>query len=151
MSENPGGTSTWQALRGNLRAGTRLALFLPVHAADIRVSAANYAWLVAVSFAVWLLGGMAREGFPGAINPGALTLGLAQIPIVLLFCVLAAAALRQPAHAMAFAVFLVASDPLFEFVAVLAHRLASLDALADHASLLNQAFLLWAKIGRAHV
>ena len=144
MSESHGGSSTWQALRGNLRAGTRLALFLPVDAADIRVSAANYAWLVAVSFAVWLLGGMAREGFPGAINPGALTLGLAQIPIVLLFCVLAAAALRQPAHAMAFAVFLVASDPLFEFVAVLAHRLASLDALADHASLLNQAFLLWA-------
>ena len=131
MSENPGGTSTWQALRGNLRAGTRLALFLPVHAADIRVSAANYAWLVAVSFAVWLLGGMAREGFPGTLNPGALTVGLAQIPIVLLFCVVAAGVLRQPAHALGFALLMVATDPLFELAAVLVYHLSQIEWIAE--------------------
>lgn len=146
MSASLSGGSVWHELRANLRAGTRLALFMPVDARDIRVSGANYAWLVAVSFAVWLLGGMAREGFPGGISSGALTIGLAQIPVVLLFCILAAAVLREPAYAMSFAVLLVASDPIFEFMAVLTYHLARLESVAEFAPYLNQVFLLWALV-----
>ena len=143
-SSNMSANSPWREFATNLSAGTRLALFLPVQAREIRVSGSNYALLVAASFVVWIFGGMAREGFPGALNPGALTTGLAQIPIVLLFCILAAAVLRQPAHAMSFAVFLVASDPLFELVAVLTYHLARLESVADYGSTLNQVFLFWA-------
>ena len=146
MSEDVSADSVWRELAANLSAGTRLALFMPVRAGEIKVSGSNYTLLMAVSFAVWLFGGMAREGFPGALNPGALTIGLAQIPIVLLFCILAAAVLREPAYAMSFAVFLVASDPLFELVAVLAYHLGQLEPLADYAPILNQVFLLWAFI-----
>jgi hypothetical protein len=144
VSADAGVSSPWRDLAANLRAGTRLALFMPVNAREIRVSGAHYALLVVVSFTVWLLGGMAREGFPGAINPGALTVGLAQIPIVLMFCILAAAVLREPAHAMAFAILMVASDPLFEVAAVITHHLAQMEAVAAFAPALNQAFLLWA-------
>ena len=128
----------------NLSAGTRLALFMPVKQEQMRVSAVNYALLVLASFVFWLFGGMAREGLPGVINPGALTVGLAQIPIVLLFCLLAAAALRNPAYALAFAILMVATDPLFEVAAVLVYHLAQLEAMADYAPYLNQVFLLWA-------
>lgn len=134
----------WQEFAANLSAGTRLALFLPVQSRELRVSSANYALLVAASFVVWLFGGMAREGFPGAINPGALTVGLAQIPIVLLFCLLAAVALRNSAHALAFAVLMVASDPLFEVAAVMVHYLAEVESLLDYAPYINQVFMLWA-------
>ena len=146
MSTGLSGVSLWHDMRANLRAGTRLALFLPVDARDISVSGANYALLVVVSFAVWLLGGIAREGFPGGISSGALTIGLAQIPVVLLFCILAAAVLREPAHAMSLAVLLVASDPVFEFAAVLTYHLARLESVADYAPYLNQLFLLWALV-----
>jgi Peptidase C13 family len=139
-------TSPWRDLAANLRAGTRLALFMPVNVGGLKVSGAHYALLVVVSFAVWLLGDMAREGFPGGINPGALTTGLAQIPIVLLFCILAAAALREPGHAMRFAVLMVASDPLFEFAAVLTYHLAQWQPVADYAPFINQVFLFWALI-----
>jgi len=134
----------WREFAANLSAGTRLALFMPVKPEDLRVSAANYALLVVASFVIWFFGGMAREGLPGTINPGALTAGLAQIPIVLLFCLLAAAALRNPAYALAFAVLMVASDPLFEIAAVLVYRLAQLEPMVEYAPYLNQVFLLWA-------
>ena len=136
--------AVWRDFIANLSAGTRLALFMPVKGGDLRVSAANYALLVVASFVIWLFGGMAREGFPGTINPGALTVGLAQIPIVLLFCVLAAAVLRNAAYAMVFAILMVASDPLFELASVLVYHLAQLESMLEIAPYLNQVFLLWA-------
>lgn len=134
----------WRDFAANLSAGTRIALFMPVKAADLHVSPANYALLVVASFVIWLIGGMAREGFAGSINPGALTVGLAQIPVVLLFCIVAAAVLRNAAFAMAFAVLMVASDPLFEIAAVLVYHLTQLDMLEEYAPYLNQVFLIWA-------
>ncbi|TMH49600.1 MAG: hypothetical protein E6H50_08335, partial [Betaproteobacteria bacterium] len=73
----------WDDLKQNLLAGTRLALFLPVRALDFRISIGQYVALVFASLAFWLAGGMLRTGFPGTIDFGALTVALAEIPLLL--------------------------------------------------------------------
>jgi len=98
----------------NLVAGVRLALFLKVDAGDFRVSAAHYAALVAVDLAFWAVGGALREGLPAAIDREALTIALAQVPVLLFACMLAAQVFARPALALAFAVMFTAVDPLFE-------------------------------------
>src|SRR6266699_2450159 len=59
----------WDGLRQNLLAGTGLAF--------------------------WLAGGMLRAGFPGTVDLGALTVGLAEIPLLLGACLLAARVFRE--------------------------------------------------------
>src|SRR4029453_1689098 len=86
----------WHGLIANVRAGTRLALFLPVRALDFRYSAANYVALVLTTLAFWVAAGRLREGFPGHFNFGALMIALAQIPLILLACLAAARLLRTP-------------------------------------------------------
>ena len=53
-----------RSLALNLRAGLRLALFMPLRAFDYRVSAADYAALMAFNALVWILAGhqVARGG-----------------------------------------------------------------------------------------
>ena len=85
----------WDDLRHNLLAGTRLALFLPVRALDFRISIGQYVALVSVGLAFWLFAGMLRAGFPGTVDFGALTAGLAEIPLVLGACLLAARVFRE--------------------------------------------------------
>jgi hypothetical protein len=136
----------WRALRTNLLAGTRLALFLPVRAADFRVSAGNYAMVVLFSFAMWLLGGIVRGGWPGAVNVPAFVAGLGQLPLVLLACLLAAVLVGDAALALAFAVLITSTDPVFEVVSMLLVRLTRVDALALYGAWLNQAFVAWGAI-----
>jgi hypothetical protein len=133
-------------LWSNIRAGTRLALLLPVRAADFRVSAGHYAMLLLASLCAWLLGGMARQGFPGSFDSAAFTVALAQVPIVLAACLIAATLLRNGALLPAFAVAFTASDPLFELAAVIVFHAAQTEAISPHASWVNAAFLLWALI-----
>ena len=102
----------WDDLKQNLLAGTRLALFLPVRALDFRISIGQYAALVFVSLGFWLVGGMLRAGFPGTVDFGALTAGLAEIPLVLGTCLLAARVFREAQLALAFAVLLMSAIDL---------------------------------------
>ncbi len=85
----------WDDLKQNLLAGARLALFLPVRALDFRISIGQYVALVFASLAFWLAGGILRAGFPGTVDLGALTAGLAEIPLLLGACLLAARVFRE--------------------------------------------------------
>jgi hypothetical protein len=136
----------WPGLAANLAAGTRLAFFLPVRATDFRISAGQYAMVLSASFAAWLLGGMARGGFPGAVNSAALVAGLGQVPLVLLACLVAATLLRDTSLALAFAVLSTSTDPAFEAVSVLFASIAQLEAAALYGAYLNWAFIAWGAI-----
>jgi len=133
----------WIDLRQNVVAGARLALFMRVRPLDFRVSAPDYAMLVLTSLACWAAGGLARVGAPGAVDVHALTVALAQIPVVLLACLALAWIFRSPQLLLAFAVLLTATDPLFEVVSVAAHYLGALDVPDSYASIVNWAFIAW--------
>ncbi|MGB7541992.1 MAG: C13 family peptidase [Burkholderiales bacterium] len=131
-------------MKQNLLAGARLALFLPVRAPDFRVSAADYVVLLLASFAFWLAGGMLRTGFPGYVDTDALKAGLAQIPLMLAACLVAARLFRQPRLLLAFAVLLVAPSPVFEIVACLIYFATGFDAIAPFGPLADAASIAWA-------
>lgn len=133
----------WAGLKANVTAGTRLAMFMPVRIVDFRISAGHYALLVTASFMAWLLGGMARSGFPGDFDPGALVVGLGQVPLVLLACVLAAAVLRESSLALVLAVLITATDPVFELIAVVLFHGVRLPGMAPHAAWLYAVFIAW--------
>jgi len=133
----------WDDLGRNLIAGTRLALFLPVRALDFRISIGQYVALVFASLAFWLAGGMLRAGFPGTVDFGALTAALAEIPLLLGTCLLAARVFREAQPAVAFAVLLVATDPVFEVVGVAVEAAARLGAFEPDADAVYWAFIAW--------
>src|SRR6266705_1438754 len=133
----------WDGLRQNLLAGTRLALFLPVRALDFRISIGQYVALVFASLAFWLAGGMLRAGFPGTVDLGALTVGLAEIPLLLGACLLAARVFREAQLAVAFAVLLVATDPVFEVAGVAVQAATRLEAIELDADAVYWAFVAW--------
>ena len=111
-------SAAWRGLARNLIAGARLASFLPVRAFDFRISVGHYAALVAAGIVFWLAGGVARNGFSGSFDFGAFTAALAEVPLVLGACYLAARLLRNPQLTLAFAVLFAATDPFFEIVGV---------------------------------
>lgn len=133
----------WQGLGQNLLAGTRLALFLPVRAHDFRISIGQYVALICASFAFWLAGGMLRQGFSGSVDFDAFTVALAQIPLVLGACLIAARLFREPQLALAFAVLLVATDPVSEIVGVAIQFADDFDAIEPYANAADWAFLAW--------
>jgi hypothetical protein len=133
----------WDDLKRNLLAGARLALFLPVRALDFRISIGQYVALVFASLAFSLAGGMLRAGFPGTIDFGALTVALAQIPLLLGTCLLAARLFREAQLAVAFAVVLVATDPVFEVVGVAVDAATRLEAIELDAGTVDRAFIAW--------
>jgi len=133
----------WDDLRHNLLAGTRLALFLPVRALDFRISIGQYVALVSVGLAFWLFAGMLRAGFPGTVDFGALTAGLAEIPLVLGACLLAARVFREAQLAVAFAVLLVATDPVFEVAGVAVQTAMRPEVVELDADAVYWAFVAW--------
>jgi len=133
----------WDDLRHNLLAGTRLALFLPVRALDFRISIGQYVALVSVGLAFWLFAGMLRAGFPGTVDFGALTAGLAEIPLVLGACLLAARVFRETQLAVAFAVLLVATDPVFEVAGVAVQTAMRPEVVELDADAVYWAFVAW--------
>jgi hypothetical protein len=134
----------WLGLKQNLVAGARLALFLPVRALDFRVSAADYLALLLAGFVFWFAGGMLRTGFPGYLDTDALKAGLAQIPLMLAACLVAARLFRQPPLFLAFAVLLAAPDLVFEVLACLIYFATGFSAIAALAPLANAASIAWA-------
>ena len=102
----------WQGLKENLRAGSRLALFMPVRALDFRVSAAQCGALVLACLTLWLALGVLQQGLPGSVDFGALAAALAGVSILLGACLLAARLFRTAQLAPAFAVVLLAGFPV---------------------------------------
>jgi len=134
----------WRGLRQNLRAGSRLALFLPVRALEFRISAAQCVALILACLALWLALGVLQQGLPGSVDFGALGAALAAIPILLGACVLAARLFREAQLALAFAVAFLASVPVL-VVAGYAFDLAWALAVGEPApTALDWAFLAWA-------
>ena len=83
------------ALARNLLAGARLALFLRVRPFDFRVSAPDFAVLVAFNALVWILVSGARVRFAGELDSWALLVYLAAVPLVLAAALVVAAVLDQ--------------------------------------------------------
>jgi hypothetical protein len=105
-----------QGLKRNLRAGVRLAVFLPVSRYDFRISPADFVLLWAFNLLAWLAGGMLRGGFPGYVDYGALPMALAEIPLVLLASLIIAYLYRKRELLLSLALLLISPDALFELV-----------------------------------
>ncbi len=103
-------------LRCNLVAGVRLAAFVRVGPLDYRVSPADFAVLFAFGALIAAAGSFVRGGLPGRFDFAALPLLLADIPLVLLACVIVAGILGRRELVLGLGTALVASDPLFEVV-----------------------------------
>jgi Peptidase C13 family len=134
----------WRGLEQNLRAGSRLALFLPVRALDFRISAAQCVALVLACLALWLALGVLQQGLPGSVDFGALTAALAWIPILLGACLFAARLFRDTRLVSAFAVVLLAVVPALLVVDYAVELALDLAALRAYSRILDWAFLAWA-------
>jgi hypothetical protein len=139
----------WRGLAKNLLAGLRLALFLPVRALDFRVSVGQLVALVIACLALWLVLGVVRQGFPGAIDFGALTAALAAIPLLLCTCIVGARVFREARLATAFAVVFVAGVPIFLVAGTALDLLSDLGAFELHATAADWAFIVWAFVAVA--
>jgi hypothetical protein len=133
-------------LMHNLKAGLRLAAFLPLSRYDFRVSPGDFALLWAFNLLAWLAGGMLRGGFPGYVDFGALPAVLAEIPLVLLASVIIASLYRKRELLLALALFLSSPGALFELAAsviVIALRLASAETSPVLQLTAYLVYLLW--------
>lgn len=144
MEHESGAALLWRGLVKNLLAGFRLALFLPVRALDFRVSVGQFIALVAFCLALWLVLGVARQGFPGAIDFGALTAALAAIPLLLGACMLGAWLLREARLATVLAVVFVAGVPTFLVAGTAFDLLSDLEAFESYARAADWVFVAWA-------
>ncbi|HEY6240143.1 MAG TPA: C13 family peptidase [Burkholderiales bacterium] len=143
MDLKPEAATAWRDLKRNLLAGTRLALFMPVRPLDFRISIGQYVALLLTSFAFWFAGGVLHAGFPGTVDFRSLTAALAEIPILLGACLLAARLFRGAQLAIAFAVLLVATDPIFELVGFALQLATSFVAIERYAEAANAVFIAW--------
>jgi hypothetical protein len=105
-----------RGLKHNLKAGLRLAAFLPVSRYGFRVSPGDFVLLWAFNLLAWLAGGMVRGGFPGYVDFGALPMALAEIPLVLLASLIIASLYGRRELLLALALLLISPGALFELV-----------------------------------
>jgi len=137
------------SLGRNLLAGIRLAFFLPVRAFDFRVSAVDYAALVAFNCVLWILVAGLRVGFAGEIDYSALLVYLATVPLVLAAALLVALVYGAQQRLLAVAIALTASDPVFELAGfALPYLAAPLGALGVFTTFLLLGWI-WAVAVRA--
>lgn len=118
-----------RSLARNLRAGLRLALFLPLRPFDYRASPADYVALVAFNFLAWLAAAGVRAGFRGELDAAALFLYFAGVPLILATAFVLAQVYRAPASLLLFAVALTASDLAFEVAGLALPYAAALTGL----------------------
>ncbi len=123
----------------NVSAGTRLALFLPVRWLHFRATPGQFALLAAFNLLVWAVSGTLQAS-GGTLNPPAVAVYLAQIPLLLLACLAIASIHGNAALATLLAVALTASDLAFELagLALLGSGLSPEGQLAGWI-----AFLFW--------
>ena len=137
------------SLARNLLAGVRLAFFLPLRAFDFRVSAVDYAALVAFNCVLWILAAGLRVGFAGEIDYAALLVYLATVPLVLAAALLVALVYGAQQRLLAIAIALTASDAVFELAGLaLPYLAAPLGGLGALATLLLLGWI-WAVAVRA--
>ena len=129
-----------QALYRNVIAGARLALFMPVRAYDYRVSALDYALLLAFNFAMWVAAAAIRTGLAGEFDSAALPIYLAGVPLVLAAALAVALIYGAREQLLLVATALTASDPLFELAALL---LAPLGELSGYLRVVPFLLLGW--------
>jgi hypothetical protein len=123
----------------NVSAGTRLALFLPVRWLHFRASPGQFALLAAFNLMAWALSAtLQADG--GTLNPQAIAVYLAQIPLLLLACLAIASIHGNASLATLLAVALSASDLAFELAGVALFG-TGLSAEAQLAGWI--AFLFW--------
>lgn len=108
-----------QGLGRNLKAGIRLAAFLPVSRYDFRIAPGDFALLWTFNLLAWLAGGMLRGGFPGYVDYAALPLALAEVPLLLLAGSIIAHWYRERALLLALALLLSAPAAMFELASSL--------------------------------
>ena len=118
MTESGAAAYHFLALGRNLAAGARLALFLRVRPYDFRVSAPDFALLLAFNFVVMVVAGALRAGFVGRFDPGVIPIYLASVALVLAAAMLVSIAYRQPEKLLLLATAFCASDPVFELGAI---------------------------------
>jgi hypothetical protein len=128
------------SLLKNLRAGVRLALFLPLRAFDFRVSSPDYALLVLFNCVVWIAAAALRSGFQGEFDPTALLIYLATVPLVLTTAMLVALAFRASERLLLVATALVASDAVFELAGMAVPYIAAITGIGSSAYFL---FFAW--------
>ena len=121
------------SLLQNLKAGARLALFLPVRPFDYRVSAADYAALVLFNVLLWVAAAALRAGFEGEFDLSALLVYLASVPLILTTAMLVAFAFAMPERLLLVAIALTASDPVFELAGVALPYFAALTGIGASA------------------
>jgi hypothetical protein len=121
------------SLLKNLRAGLRLAFFLPLRAFDYRVSAIDYAALLLFNGAVWVAAAAVRTGFQGEFESSAVLVYIASVPLVLATATLVAHAFGMSERLLLIATALTASDPVFEAVGVALPYIAALTGIAASA------------------
>src|SRR6478735_1430296 len=103
----------FSGLLRNISSGTRLALFLPVRWLQFRASPGQFALLAGFNFLVWWVSSTLQAG-GGVLNPMAIAVYLAQIPLLLLAALLIATLRGNGALTLLLAVALSASDLAFE-------------------------------------
>src|SRR5688572_2503613 len=118
MTESSAAAYHFLALGRNLAAGARLALFLRVRRYDFRVSALDFALLLACNFLVMVAASALRAGFVGSFDAAVAPIYLASVALVLAAAMLVSIAYRQPAALLLLATAFCASDPLFELAAI---------------------------------
>lgn len=118
------------ALLKNLRAGARLALFLPLRPFDYRVSAVDFSVLLAFNFAAWVAVAAVRSGFAGDFDSSAIPVYLATVPLTLAAALLVALAYGAPERMLLIATALTASDLVFELAGLALPGLAAATGLA---------------------
>ncbi len=128
-----------RALARNVLSGARVALFLPVRALDFRASPGHFALLVVFNFVVWVGAAAARAGFQGALDPQAIPVYLATVPLVLATALIVASLYRKREQLLLIAVALSACDPLLELAGLALFWLP----LGATAGFLYLAFFVW--------
>jgi hypothetical protein len=131
-------------LASNLLAGARLAVFARVRALDFRFSGGQVVGLALACLALWLVLGVVRQGFPGAVHFGALTTALAGIALLLGACLAASRVLGEARLATALAVVLLACVPLFQLAGTAIDVLSDFEGFETYVRVLDAAFLAWA-------
>jgi hypothetical protein len=106
------------SLARNLRAGARLALFLSLRPFDFRVSAVDYAVLVAFNCLLWIVIGGVRVGFDGEFDSSALLVYLATVPLVLAVALIVALVYGAAERLLVVAVALSAPEPVFQLASL---------------------------------
>jgi hypothetical protein len=123
-----------KGLRGlgrNLRAGLRIALFVPLRASDFRASPGQYALLVAFNLFAWLAVSAAQAGFEGELNPLAVPVFLMDVPLVLATALAVARIYREEALLTLVAVGLTSSGTWFALLGSALNAFAADSALGD--------------------